>query len=214
MKIKYLATTIIAVGIGINMLPGNAETCLQITCTSTPPIGPSDYAGCKSGKPYFRCYYNDKGNVIGPFIGCDEQGCKDGYTLTLDKNYSNQIGICHDLPSSTIAYKCESNATLCGKCESTAWNEIPSIPYATRTKKYCDGPTCKSENEVGCKKGYYGTPKSVGSGCTQCPSSGGTHGTTAAIGATAVTECYIPSGTAFSDSAGSGTYTGNCYYKN
>ncbi|MDE6481767.1 MAG: hypothetical protein K2L25_03050 [Alphaproteobacteria bacterium] len=63
-----------------------------------------------------------------------------------------------------------------------------------------------------CAVGYYGSPKNASSGCTRCPASGGVYGTTGAAGATSITECYLPSGTAFSDAAGSGEYTGNCYY--
>lgn len=63
-----------------------------------------------------------------------------------------------------------------------------------------------------CAVGYYGSPKNASSGCTRCPASGGVYGTTAAAGATSITKCYLPSGTAFSDTAGSGEYTGNCYY--
>lgn len=63
-----------------------------------------------------------------------------------------------------------------------------------------------------CAVGYYGSPKNTLSGCTRCPASGGVYGTTAAAGATSITKCYLPSGTAFSDTAGSGEYTGNCYY--
>lgn len=63
-----------------------------------------------------------------------------------------------------------------------------------------------------CAVGYYGSPNNASSGCTRCPASGGVYGTTAAAGATSITKCYLPSGTVFSDAAGSGEYTGNCYY--
>ncbi|MDE6477961.1 MAG: hypothetical protein K2L94_01795 [Alphaproteobacteria bacterium] len=43
--------------------------------------------------------------------------------------------------------------------------------------------------------------------CVDCPDGGTTSG-----GAASITDCYQPSGTSFSDTAGSGTYTRDCYY--
>lgn len=61
-----------------------------------------------------------------------------------------------------------------------------------------------------CKPGYY-----LSSGtCMRCPSSGGAYGTSADRNTGGITECYLPSGTTGSDSSGSFTYTGNCYYTN
>ena len=67
-----------------------------------------------------------------------------------------------------------------------------------------------------CAAGYYGSASgnvsgSIVRGCTLCPSSGGVAGQSAA-GTLSVIGCYIPSGTSFSDSTGSGTYTDNCYW--
>ena len=62
-----------------------------------------------------------------------------------------------------------------------------------------------------CIQGYY----KKGSSCSRCPVfSGGTYGTTAGAGATAITDCYLPSGTGDRDSTGSFTYTADCYYSN
>lgn len=61
-----------------------------------------------------------------------------------------------------------------------------------------------------CKPGYYLS----GGNCLECPSSGGIKGTSADKNNIGITACYIPAGTAFSDSGGSGTYTGDCYYSN
>ena len=68
--------------------------------------------------------------------------------------------------------------------------------------------TCNGGKTFSCNKGYY----KDGTSCKQCPSSGGIAGTTKNSGATSITECYLPSGTSFSDSYGSGTYTSDCYY--
>ncbi|MBQ8293897.1 MAG: hypothetical protein IJX89_00735 [Alphaproteobacteria bacterium] len=82
---------------------------------------------------------------------------------------------------------------------------------------------CSTKNTCKCEQGYYGTPSysfglvigesgSCSGTCTRCPSSDGVYGTTAAAGATSITECYIPSGTTFSDDTGSGIYTDSCHY--
>lgn len=61
-----------------------------------------------------------------------------------------------------------------------------------------------------CKSGYY-----LSSGkCVRCPSSGGVYGTTKDKNTGGITSCYIPSGNSFSDTTGSGVFTGNCYYSN
>lgn len=109
---------------------------------------------------------------------------------------------------------------------------------------YCVGQTAYSQCVAGtttykCASGYYGTATSLSAGCTACPANAtcaGGNGSTfrcnanyyksgaacqpcpnggkSAAGATSITSCYLPSGTTFSDSTGSGTYTENCYYSN
>lgn len=78
---------------------------------------------------------------------------------------------------------------------------------------------CKSTYSCKCEKGYYGSPLASLAGacsgtCTRCPESGGVYGTTASSGATSRTECYIPTGTSLSDTAGTYQFTENCYYSN
>lgn len=92
------------------------------------------------------------------------------------------------------------------KCPDTLWTNVSGQNYQIRCKK----TGLKASCEYQCKQGYYGS----GQSCTRCPSSGGVYGTTALAGATAITKCYLPSGTAFSDTTGSGTYTDKCYYTN
>lgn len=96
-------------------------------------------------------------------------------------------------------------------CSTTAWT-AKSTGYEMRD--YCNTTNCTTTKQYRCAVGYYGTSTNGTSGCTRCPASGGVYGTTAAAGSTVITSCYIPSGSSFSDSTGSGTYTGNCYYKN
>ncbi len=64
---------------------------------------------------------------------------------------------------------------------------------------------------IPCSRGYYNG--SENSSCTRCPRQDGVYGTTVSTGSMAVTDCYLPAGTAFSDTTGSGTYAEDCYYK-
>jgi len=66
-----------------------------------------------------------------------------------------------------------------------------------------------TETEYGCDTSYYSTGGSGASiTCALCPTPG-----TSDIGTTNITECYIPMGTAFSDTTGNGTYINDCHYK-
>lgn len=109
-------------------------------------------------------------------------------------------------PQETITYhKCGSISLTCpDECPNKTWTDVANKKYQVK----CAYATC----EYQCNKGYYGS----GQSCTRCPSSSSSivYGTTAANGATAITECYLPSGTIFSDGTGSGTYAGDCYYTN
>lgn len=81
--------------------------------------------------------------------------------------------------------------------------------YNSATNTVSAQCTCVTTSE--CDVGYYQI-SSLRLECTRCPSDGGTYGTTGGTGATSAAECYIPSGTAFSDSGGRGAYNSNCYY--
>lgn len=68
--------------------------------------------------------------------------------------------------------------------------------------------TTGAKTYTACKPGYY---LSYGD-CVRCPSSGGVYGTTVDNNTGGITSCYLPSGTTGSDSTGSYTITGSCYY--
>lgn len=70
--------------------------------------------------------------------------------------------------------------------------------------------TCSRDTVVAvkCLAGYFGN----GATCTKCSTATGDDSATSAAGSIVITSCYIPSGNSFSDSSGSGVYTGNCYY--
>lgn len=110
----------------------------------------------------------------------------------------------------------DKNADPCTVCDcpqTTDW--IFDEEYAERNiyNNTTTAYTCthvSHSTEHGCAAGYY---KTVPYDCIKCPSSGGISGTNE-IGTGDITTCHIPSGSAFSDGTGTGTYTGNCFYKN
>lgn len=78
---------------------------------------------------------------------------------------------------------------------------------------------CSAMTSYTCAKGYYGRPSDFDKTCTRCPAyMRGSYGTTARMGAKKITECYVPSGSGFTEmtsngiKTGKGTYTGDCYY--
>lgn len=138
----------------------------------------------------------------------DCQQCNNGYIL---KNNTLELS-----PTCTIGYhSCTADpcAGGCSNCTTSAWSAA-GTGYEKRTVATCNCKTCNKSTEYRCARGYYGSSMNGTTGCSRCPASGGAYGTTASAGSTAITACYIPSGTSFSDTTGSGTYTGNCYYKN
>ncbi len=97
---------------------------------------------------------------------------------------------------------------------SKNWLAGTTEGYQVKYQRTCNADSWCDEHAVyQCAPGYYGTSTNGTSGCTRCPSSGGVYGLSDA-GSTSITSCYMPAGTSFSDSAGAGQYTGNCYYSN
>lgn len=137
--------------------------------------------------------------------------CEDGYTLgsatvtdPLNSSKTYTYGNCtkdfsgNPIPTQECPDECPS---------TTEWTETTRFREAI-----CVGSLLARSCSYRCIQGYY-----MGElGCVRCPSSGGVYGTTAAAGATSITECYMPAGTTlpFSDDAGSGTstFTSDCYY--
>ncbi len=107
---------------------------------------------------------------------------------------------------------------------ATADNPCPykcttSNGYETCTSYTCvDGDfrySCEeSRTTYSCAVGYYGNPTSATSGCTSCKTATSNNSATSAKGSTVITSCYLPSGTAFADTTGTGTYSDKCYYSN
>lgn len=118
-----------------------------------------------------------------------------------------------DSPGVCICYGTMKNGFVdCGACNGsfgcieTPWEATGNPGYNKRT--ICD-LLGNAVVRYGCAPGYYGVTSNGTTGCTRCPQSG-----QSAVNSAAITSCYLPSGGSFSDSNGSGTYTGNCYYTN
>lgn len=113
-----------------------------------------------------------------------------------------------------------TNSSICncaGTTQTTLSGGVIRITTTKRTTQCVNNvatASCSSNNTYKCAQGYYGSPTEFNKTCTRCPTSGGIAGTTSGSGATSITECYIESGSTGSDSTGSFTYTGNCYYSN
>ena len=100
-------------------------------------------------------------------------------------------------------------------CPGTAW-AIFSAGYQSR----CITQGMLSYCEYRCDTGYYGSVTRSGtdlkptlSGCAKCPIYTLTNTATSTPGAnTFQVDCYLKSGSSFSDSTGSGTFTSDCHY--
>lgn len=163
-----------------------------------------EYVACDLGAP--RYYQDsDEGEC---YVVRDCNTCPSGY-----QRARVSVGLC----TNNVQYwSCEC---VCDdKCESDAGYSAAGAGYEQQTTRSCEcysgSPVCKEYTSYRCAVGYWGTSSNGTSGCTRCPSSGGVYGTTKSAGSRLITACYIPSGSAFGDTSGSGTYTGDCYYKN
>lgn len=86
----------------------------------------------------------------------------------------------------------------------------PSASSDNITCTSCNGFNCpvgynylKPALSDDCASGYY----KMYASCLQCPDGGASD-----VGATSITDCYLPTGTSGSDSTGRYTYTSNCHY--
>lgn len=156
--------------------------------------------------------------------------CPNSYSdYTYESNLPKHTPTCYLGSMGGYLYICdtievENSDLVCNYCgfsgvswESIGGNRVRGISndnidsYSTAKNWRC---TISKPYDYGCAAGYY---KSGGSGssitCVACPESVG-HTGHSAIGNTAITGCYIPTGNDFSDNDGSGTVTGDCFYKN
>lgn len=118
--------------------------------------------------------------------------------------------------SNCEAWRCPSGTILrtlfvCTSCNTGYFAGTETIQCENNTLSLT---TCTKSGLGGfdrvCSQGQYSN--GVG-GCASCPSDGyGNAGTTSGTGATSISECYIPAGSVFSDSTGSGVYNSDCSY--
>ena len=143
-------------------------------------------------------YYNTYG--IFSCTSCDA-GCE------LTQQAASVPGCSNEISFNVCRKSCDGT---CSDCTTSAWT-AGNTGYQKRTYASCNTATCvcTKRTQYRCAAGYYGTSSNGTSGCSRCPSNG-----SSTAGATAITSCYLPSGTTGSDSTGSYTYTANCYYSN
>lgn len=197
MKIRHLFLTIPYAVIGILAAPNTAH-CASATYCSVNTSGNTDSCpDCTAVTQIITCL---------DATYCDCSACKNNGTPTSKTIQTGALTYTtiSECPKSLSGGGEIIGGTCPDECPTTTWTDVSGQKYQTRCDGYIFNPSC----EYQCNKGYWGS----GTSCAQCPSSGGVYGTTADAGATAITECYIPAGTVFSDSTGSGTYTEDCYY--
>ena len=146
-------------------------------------------------------------------------GCSNSYTYYYCKRSGGTV-IDPDEPFIPIdpvdpVGECSSDAD----CGFSVWTNVSGTNYQSKKTYTCLYPgtvrsKCSSSTSYRCKAGYYGSSTS----CTACPSPTDTltsGSVTSAAGTTAMTGCYLKSGSVLKDSAGN-TYdfTADCSYSN
>ncbi len=185
-----------------------ASMCTSTTC----PVGTSQevFKNCATDGTNV-CYKNTSGTVF-RFTNC--ASCNAGMVLS-QVVLSNVPGNhCNNLNAKV--------SVCCYPC-STCINDINAQYSATGTAGYERKPTkscscfdgCQTSYIYRCAAGYYGSSTDGTSGCNRCPKllNSSIYGASAA-GSEDVTNCYMPAGTVFSNSTGSGVFTEDCQYSN
>ncbi len=133
--------------------------------------------------------------------------CASGYTRT--KTSATMMGC-----GTSDYYYCKSNCTGCTNCTSdTTWSSA-GTGYEKKVTRTCSCNTCKATTAYRCTAGYYGSSINGTSGCTSCKIATSNSNATSAAGSTAITSCYIPSGTSMTDDVGTCKFVDDCYYNN
>ena len=227
MKYKFL------IAISVSLLPNYTFAGLQVDVNSEPGTicfseqnqnpgaypyrvvlcGPVDMYG--DDLSYYGDGACDSDLTLGEFeVDSCYLGVRDGYVVFCDGVGEGEITCDYcDIPNKgeVISDWGELGNNIVGRtlCGDVGGDDV----FASENNWTCD-VDFTAEYEYGCAAGYY---QSAGTGasmtCTRCPSSGGVYGTNS-VGTTAITSCYMPSGSSFSETSGSGTYIGNCYYVN
>ncbi len=151
------------------------------------------------------CYSDD------PFSACSD--CSNTVKTENGVRVTTQKQVVGTVNNTQLRVVCKCNTGLStAVCIAGYYGtgRAPLIGSPTGCTACPENATCAGGNNSTflCNVGYFAN----GDTCERCPPSGGVYGTTAAAGATSRSECFIPAGTAFSDSVGSGTYSTDCYY--
>lgn len=186
--------------------------------SSTLPIaGGSSYYKCTNSVSFscqsdaLKISYSSRtggnGTSGSPYIltGCSFVSCACSHTSYLVGGKTCVLCPDNSMAGLVGSYHTETSCSYCS-------------PSSLRTASGCVScpahATCNGTTTLTCDKGYY---KSGDAACTRCPQVGPDAretGTTKSSGATAKTECYIPSGTQFNDYVGAGNYGGDSYWCN
>lgn len=198
MKKIVLAILLSTICIPVATMAGTGFSEEGDTCSVEYIYNP--YGAEDTCKPGITC------TPLAPGNSNDHSGvcCPSNY---MPQNLGTNCSGCHDWQDKTAQYQtkvtgqeiCMGNISYTTEYRCSAWY------YGTGTD--CSACPSHASCPAGsttfiCDKGYYAN----GSICSPCPSGGTTSGT----GATSIRSCCIASGTTFSDSTGSGYYTGPC----
>lgn len=142
---------------------------------------------------------------------CDCVTATVSYALTCHCEYDNDCASGYGCNTSSICTKCKS----CSNCTSDTSYSYLHAGYERRTLKSCGchTGTCTTNYAYRCTVGYYGTSTNGTTGCTRCPASDGTYGTTTTAGTQDITQCYLPASTPMTDTSGTFLCSGNSNYK-
>lgn len=183
----YSATAVLECGITMCTGAGIIETATN-TCSDL-------VSGTTS-----TCYTNSSGQKYKVY-NCAH--CSGGKQLT-DVPISEIVPGCRNM-TTTVKQCC----TACDTCTSDDDFTAVNTGYERKAVRSCDCTFgCRAIYSYRCAAGYYGASLNGTSGCTACPNGG----TSVAGSNTSITSCYLPAGTKFSDTSGSGEYTENCHY--
>ena len=161
--------------------------------------------GCTNGVSTCYRVTADNGSVVGMVRVVGASACPTGYNLQTGPVYSRYCG-----GMALDMITCGRNNATC--TSDTKW--IPGNPgYEKMETRVLQGVNCVvTSTEYRCAAGYYGISYNGTTGCTRCPSSGGVYGVSEADSPN-ITYCYMPKGTVFSDSTGTGEYTNDCAWE-
>ncbi len=174
------------------MKPITIITALTAVLIQTMPADAITYPSVLCTPPYPCATYNPDGSC--KTCNCSGLTCPSGQTPTAVCTCQSTGGGGPSCPSA---------------CPSTTPTHSESGHYTVRCVKSGTLATC----QYSCDKGYYSL-NSLSGKCTSCATATGhSAATTATTGSFSITTCYIPAGTSFSDSTGSGVYDSNCYYQ-